>query len=280
VRYIDVGDQRGSQRAAGGFLGVTLAAMAAIAPLAIILGPLALKTAALGGSSAVGVAIQENGADRGPARHGHGYGGRRNSAASTISQTVWPRCRHASCARAVLALGTQTEICPIAAAFPPFAPVGTTVIIPADRAASSALTTLRDPEGCSGADPRMRHGLSKLPPRLCVPPGLSDRITDPGHPVVTHVREDRQRKDLRRALLGDRKTVRCEPPVGDLPVARYRVVDLCLDAGRRELLLNSPWFRLGSGHPAEISPGRFSRVATAAASSRLCAPSLARTFFT
>ena len=56
VRYIDAGNQRGSERVAGGFLGVTLGAMVAIAPLAILLGPLALKTAALGGSPAVGAA--------------------------------------------------------------------------------------------------------------------------------------------------------------------------------------------------------------------------------
>ena len=54
VRHIDVGDRRASERVAGGFLGVTLTAMLAIAPVAIILGPLALKIAALGGPHAVG----------------------------------------------------------------------------------------------------------------------------------------------------------------------------------------------------------------------------------
>ena len=56
VRHIDAGDWRASNRVAGGFLGVTLAAMAAITPLAIILGPLALKVAALGGPHAAGAA--------------------------------------------------------------------------------------------------------------------------------------------------------------------------------------------------------------------------------
>ena len=44
VRHIDAGDRRASERVAGGFLGVTLVAMVAVIPLAIILGPLALKT--------------------------------------------------------------------------------------------------------------------------------------------------------------------------------------------------------------------------------------------
>ena len=54
VRHIDAGDWRASGRVAGGFLGVTLAAMLAVAPLAIVLGPLALKIAAIGGPHAVG----------------------------------------------------------------------------------------------------------------------------------------------------------------------------------------------------------------------------------
>ncbi len=56
VRHIDAGDRRASERVAGGFLGVTLVAMVAVIPLAIILGPLALKIAALGGPRAVGAA--------------------------------------------------------------------------------------------------------------------------------------------------------------------------------------------------------------------------------
>jgi putative peptidoglycan lipid II flippase len=39
VRHIDAGDWRASDRVAGGFLGVTLAAMLAITPLALVLGP-------------------------------------------------------------------------------------------------------------------------------------------------------------------------------------------------------------------------------------------------
>jgi putative peptidoglycan lipid II flippase len=56
VRHIDAGDQGASERVAGGFLGVTLTAMLAITPLALFLGPLALKVAALGGSQAAGLA--------------------------------------------------------------------------------------------------------------------------------------------------------------------------------------------------------------------------------
>jgi murein biosynthesis integral membrane protein MurJ len=56
VRHLDLGDRRALERIAGGFLGVTLTAMVAITPLALILGPLALKTAVLGGPHAVGAA--------------------------------------------------------------------------------------------------------------------------------------------------------------------------------------------------------------------------------
>src|SRR5437763_6874309 len=48
VRHIDAHDQRASERIAGGFLGITLLMMLAIAPLAIILGPLVLGFAGLG----------------------------------------------------------------------------------------------------------------------------------------------------------------------------------------------------------------------------------------
>jgi murein biosynthesis integral membrane protein MurJ len=56
VRHLDVGDRRASERVAGGFLGVTLVAMLAVTPVVSILGPLALKLAALGGSPAAGAA--------------------------------------------------------------------------------------------------------------------------------------------------------------------------------------------------------------------------------
>lgn len=56
VRHIDAGDHGASERVAGGFLGVTLLVMLAITPLALFLGPLALKIAALGGSHAAGLA--------------------------------------------------------------------------------------------------------------------------------------------------------------------------------------------------------------------------------
>src|SRR5207247_7296083 len=48
VRHIDAGDHRASERVAGGFLGMTLLALVAIAPVAVILGPLVLRFAALG----------------------------------------------------------------------------------------------------------------------------------------------------------------------------------------------------------------------------------------
>jgi len=56
VRHIDAGNRQAMERVAGGFLGVTLAAMVVVTPLAIILGPLALKIATLGGPHAVGAA--------------------------------------------------------------------------------------------------------------------------------------------------------------------------------------------------------------------------------
>jgi putative peptidoglycan lipid II flippase len=56
VRHIDTGNRRASEQVAGGFLGVTVVAMVAVAPVAIILGPLALRIAALGGPHAVGAA--------------------------------------------------------------------------------------------------------------------------------------------------------------------------------------------------------------------------------
>jgi capsular exopolysaccharide synthesis family protein len=56
VRHIDAGDRRATERVAGGFLGVMLVALLAVSPAAVILGPLALKTAALGGPHAVSAA--------------------------------------------------------------------------------------------------------------------------------------------------------------------------------------------------------------------------------
>ncbi|HTZ30357.1 MAG TPA: lipid II flippase MurJ, partial [Streptosporangiaceae bacterium] len=51
VRHIDAGDRRASERVAGGFLGMTLIALVAAAPLALALGPLVLGFAALGGGA-------------------------------------------------------------------------------------------------------------------------------------------------------------------------------------------------------------------------------------
>ena len=59
VRHIDSGDRPASERVAGGFLGMTLILLLAITPLAITLGPLVLKFAALGGGHQVLGAAQE-----------------------------------------------------------------------------------------------------------------------------------------------------------------------------------------------------------------------------
>lgn len=56
VRHVDSGDRRASERVAGGFLGATLLALVAIAPLAITLGPLGLRFASLGGGAGGGAA--------------------------------------------------------------------------------------------------------------------------------------------------------------------------------------------------------------------------------
>jgi putative peptidoglycan lipid II flippase len=56
VRHIDAGDRRASERVAGGFLGATLVGLLPAAPLAVFLGPLALKIAALGGPQDVSAA--------------------------------------------------------------------------------------------------------------------------------------------------------------------------------------------------------------------------------
>src|SRR2546421_8259817 len=53
VGHIDADDRRATERVAGGFLGVTLLVLAVVTPLAIILGPLALKVGAVGGGSQV-----------------------------------------------------------------------------------------------------------------------------------------------------------------------------------------------------------------------------------
>jgi len=47
VRHIDAGDRAASERVAGGFLGMTLVALVAIAPLAVALGPDALRLTAI-----------------------------------------------------------------------------------------------------------------------------------------------------------------------------------------------------------------------------------------
>ena len=58
VRHIDDGNRRASERVAGGFLGMTLAALLFAAPLMIMLGPLVLRFAALGGGPDLAGAVQ------------------------------------------------------------------------------------------------------------------------------------------------------------------------------------------------------------------------------
>lgn len=58
VRHIDAGDRAASERIAGGFLGMSLAALVVVAPLAVALGPLALRLAALGGGHQAAGAVQ------------------------------------------------------------------------------------------------------------------------------------------------------------------------------------------------------------------------------
>src|SRR5215472_15221333 len=61
VRHIDAGDHAASRRVAGGFLGMTLVAVVVIAPVAILLGPLVLRFAALGGAPATAAAQEQTG---------------------------------------------------------------------------------------------------------------------------------------------------------------------------------------------------------------------------
>jgi murein biosynthesis integral membrane protein MurJ len=51
VRHIDAGDRRASERVAGGFLGMSLVALALIAPVAITIGPFLLRFASAGVAS-------------------------------------------------------------------------------------------------------------------------------------------------------------------------------------------------------------------------------------
>lgn len=61
VRHIDAGDHAASRRVAGGFLGMTMVALVVIAPVAILLGPLVLRFAALGGAPAMAAAQEQTG---------------------------------------------------------------------------------------------------------------------------------------------------------------------------------------------------------------------------
>src|SRR5439155_6785362 len=59
VRHIDARDRQASERVAGGFLGITLAMLLVIAPLAITLGPLVLRFATVGGGPQVAEAAAQ-----------------------------------------------------------------------------------------------------------------------------------------------------------------------------------------------------------------------------
>jgi putative peptidoglycan lipid II flippase len=59
VRHIDGGDRSASERVAGGFLGVSLLALAVVGPVAVLLGPLVLRVASLGGGNGMAGAAQE-----------------------------------------------------------------------------------------------------------------------------------------------------------------------------------------------------------------------------
>ena len=61
VRHIDAGDHAASRRVAGGFLGMTLVALVVIAPVAIVLGPLVLRFAAMSGTPAMAAAQESAG---------------------------------------------------------------------------------------------------------------------------------------------------------------------------------------------------------------------------
>src|SRR5215472_8593164 len=58
VRHIDAGDRAAAERVAGGFLGMTLVALVALAPLAILLGPQVLAVATLAGGPHAASAAQ------------------------------------------------------------------------------------------------------------------------------------------------------------------------------------------------------------------------------
>lgn len=60
VQHIDVGDRESSERVVGGFLGVTFVALLVTLPIAVGLGPLALKFAAFGGGASSTGSAQES----------------------------------------------------------------------------------------------------------------------------------------------------------------------------------------------------------------------------
>src|SRR6266576_774799 len=61
VEHIDSGDRQAAQRVAGGFLSITILALLAITPLAVVLGPFALRFATIGSPQVVGGAQEHVG---------------------------------------------------------------------------------------------------------------------------------------------------------------------------------------------------------------------------
>jgi len=61
VGHIDSGDRQSAQRVAGGFLSITILALLAITPLAVVLGPLVLRFATIGNAQVVGGAQEHVG---------------------------------------------------------------------------------------------------------------------------------------------------------------------------------------------------------------------------
>jgi putative peptidoglycan lipid II flippase len=54
VRHIDAGDQRATERIAGGFLGLTLMTLVVATPVTVLLGPMVLRLASLGAAGGTG----------------------------------------------------------------------------------------------------------------------------------------------------------------------------------------------------------------------------------
>jgi len=60
VEHVDAGNREASERVAGGFLGMTLVALLAGVPLAVVFGPVVLSLAATGAGTGAAAAAQEH----------------------------------------------------------------------------------------------------------------------------------------------------------------------------------------------------------------------------